>query len=68
MQSYDIEAGREELNTQRLTVLERLISYGFYWRNSEDVIEILIRILKMNVDADGNVDVPSTGNNLLSAV
>ena len=66
MQSYDIEAGREELNTQRLTVLERLISYGFYWRNSEDVIEILIRILKMNVDGDG--DVPSTGNNLLFAV
>ena len=68
MQSYDIEAGREELNTQRLTVLERLISYGFYWRNPEDVIEILIRILKMNVNGDIDVDVPSTGNNLLSAV
>ena len=62
MQSTEIEPGREEQITQRLTVLERLISYGFYWRNSGDVIEILIRILKIHVGVD--VDIPSTGDNL----
>ena len=62
MQSTEIEPGREEQITKRLTVLERLISYGFYWRNFEDVIEILIHILKIHIGVD--VDIPSTGDNL----
>ena len=57
----DIEAG-EKLITQRLTILERLISYGFYWRDPEDVIEILIHILKKEVH------VQSTGNSLCCCV
>ena len=57
----DIEAG-EKLITQRLTVLERLISYGFYWRDPEDIIEILIHILKKEVH------VQSTGNSLCCCV
>ena len=49
----DIEAG-EKLIIQRLIVLECLISYGFYWRDPEDVIEILIHILKKEVQSTGN--------------
>ena len=57
----DIEAG-EKLIIQRLIVLECLISYGFYWRDPEDVIEILIHILKKEVY------VQSTGNSLCCCV
>ena len=52
MQSTDIISKREELITQRLILLERLISYGFYWRNPEDVIEILLPILKKPSTSD----------------
>ena len=59
MQSTDIKPEREKLITQRLILLERLISYGFYWKNPDHVIDILVHIIKTDVQ----VHVPSTGNN-----